>query len=240
MSIVLFILGLIIGSFLNVCIYRIPEGISVVNPRSFCPYCRRQLSWLDNIPVVSYLLLRGRCRYCGEKISIQYPLVELLTGIIFLLFYVKFGVSVKFILFVTISSLLIIAFFIDLKYMLLPDVVIIPSIILSAIYGGIYGFPHNFITAGIFTLIFYLLRVIFKGGLGVGDIELIFIFSLMLGLYGTLLVVIVSSLIGTIYGLYLIKKGRAGMKTKIPFGPFLIGAFILISSLNIPIFYLPH
>ncbi|MBC7319428.1 prepilin peptidase [bacterium] len=238
MSILLFLLGLIIGSFLNVCIYRIPEGISIVNPGSFCPKCKHQLSWLDNIPLVSYMLLKGRCRYCGAKISIQYPLVELLTGTIFLLFYIRFGISAEFILFASVSSLLIVALFIDLKYMLLPDVVIIPSIILSAIYGSIYGFPHNFIAAGIFTLMFYLLRVIFKDGLGIGDIELIFIFSLMLGFYGALLVVIISSLIGTIYGIYLIKKGRAGMRTKIPFGPFLIGAFLLVSSINIPAFYL--
>lgn len=240
MSIIIFLLGLLIGSFLNVCIYRIPEGISIVNPGSFCPKCRHPLSWLDNIPLVSYILLKGRCRYCGAKISIQYPLVELLTGIVFLLFYTRFGFSAEFILFTSVSSLLIIALFIDLKYMLLPDIVIIPSIILSAIYGSIYGFPYNFVTAGVFSLTFYLLRVIFKDGLGIGDIELIFIFSLMLGFYGVLSVVIVSSLVGTIYGIYLIRKGKAGMRTKIPFGPFLIGAFLFVSLINIPAFYLPR
>ncbi len=240
MSIILFLIGLIIGSFLNVCIYRIPEGISIVIPGSFCPHCKHKLSWIDNIPLVSYILLKGRCRYCAKKIPLQYPLVELLTGVIFILFYRRFGISAEFILFLSTSSLLIIAFFIDLRYMVLPDVVIIPSIILSVIYGSIYGFPNNFITAGIFVLIFYLLRVIFSGGLGIGDVELIFIFSLMLGFYGTLMVVVISSLIGTIYGVYLIRKGRAGMRTKIPFGPFLIGAFLLVSSLNIQAFYLPH
>lgn len=238
MSILVFLLGLIIGSFLNVCIYRIPEGISIVTPGSFCPCCKHSLSWNDNIPLVSYIFLKGRCRYCGERISIQYPIVELLTGVIFFLFYKRFNISIDFLLFTSISSLLIISAFIDLKYMVLPDVLMIPAIILSAVYGIIYGFPYNFITAGIFALIFYLLRLIFKGGLGTGDIELIVIFSLMLGFYGTLLVVIASSLIGSIYGLYLIKKGRAEMKTKIPFGPFLIGAFIFVSSLNIPAFYL--
>lgn len=238
MNILIFIFGLIIGSFLNVCIYRIPEGISVISPGSFCPHCRHPLSWLDNIPLFSYIFLRGRCRYCKEKISLQYPIVELVTGIIFLLFYIRFGLSLDFILFVSVSSLLLIALFIDLRYMLLPDVIIIPCIILSLIYGISHGFPYNFITAGIFATMFYLLRILFKGGLGTGDIELVIIFSLMLGFYSTLLVIIISSLIGTIYGLYLIKKGRAGMKTKIPFGPFLISSFILVSLINIPGFYL--
>jgi len=240
LSILIFILGIIIGSFLNVCIYRIPEGISIISPGSFCPHCKHPLSWIDNIPLLSYIFLRGRCRYCKGKISLQYPIVELVTGIIFLLSYKRFGLSLDFISFVSVSSLLLIALFIDLRYMLLPDVVIIPCIVLSVIYGILHGFPYNFITAGIFALIFYLLRVLFKGGLGTGDIELIVIFSLMLGFYSTLLVIIFSSLIGTIYGLYLIKKGRAGMKTKIPFGPFLISSFILVSLINTPVFYLPR
>lgn len=240
MSILIFIFGLIIGSFLNVCIYRIPEGISIISPDSFCPHCRHQLSWLDNIPLFSYIFLRGRCRYCKEKISWQYPVVELVTGIIFLLFYIRFDFSLDFTFFVSVSSLLLVALFIDLRYMLLPDIVIIPCIVLSVIYGILYGFPYNFISAGIFAIMFYLLRILFRGGLGTGDIELIAIFSLMLGFYNTLLVIIISSLIGTIYGLYLIKKGRAGMKTKIPFGPFLISSFIIVSLINTPIFYLPR
>ena len=240
MSILVFLFGLVIGSFLNVCIYRIPRGISIVSPGSFCPNCRHKLSWSDNIPFVSYILLKGRCRYCGEKISLQYPVVELVTGIIFFGFFRKFGLSLDFIFFTSIASLLLISAFIDLRYMLLPDITLIPCIVLSAVYGVIYGFPYNFITAGIFAFMFYLLRIIFKGGLGMGDVELIVIFSLMLGFYGTLLVIIISSLTGTVYGLYLIKRGRAGMKTKIPFGPFLIGAFLLVSLVNIPIFYPPH
>jgi len=240
LSILVFLLGLVIGSFLNVCIYRIPEGISIITPRSFCPNCRHQLSWLDNIPLLSYILLKGRCRYCGERISPQYPVVELVTGILFFGFFRKFGFSLDFIIFTSIASLLLISAFIDLRYMLLPDVTLIPCIVLSAVYGIIYGFPYNFITAGIFAFMFYLLRVIFKGGLGIGDVELVVIFSLMLGFYGTLLVIIISSLTGTIYGLYLIKRGRAGMKTKIPFGPFLIGSFLLVSLINIPISYPPH
>ncbi|MGC8972412.1 MAG: prepilin peptidase [bacterium] len=240
MSVLIFIFGLIIGSFLNVCIYRIPEGISIVSPGSFCPNCKHPLSWLDNIPLLSYILLEGRCRYCKEKISLQYPMVELVTGIIFLLFYWRFGLSLDFAIFVSVSSLLLIALFIDLRYMLLPDIVVIPCIILSVIYGILQGVLFNFITAGIFALMFYLLRILFKGGLGTGDIELVIIFSLMLGFYGTLLVIIISSVVGTMYGLYLIKKGRAELRSKIPFGPFLISSFLLLSLINIQVFYLPR
>jgi leader peptidase (prepilin peptidase)/N-methyltransferase len=124
--------------------------------------------------------------------------------------------------------------------MVLPDSLIIPSIILSCANGFLYNFPYSFMSTGIFALLFYLLRVIFRDGLGLGDIELIVIISLMLGFYSTLLVIIISSLIGSIYGLYLIKKGKAQMRTKIPFGPFLISSFIIVSLINIPSFYLLH
>ncbi len=240
MTVFIFLFGVIIGSFLNVCIYRIPEGISIVTPGSFCPRCKHPLSWRDNIPLFSYIFLRGRCRYCNNKISLQYPLVEFITGMIFLLFYLKFGLSFSFFVFITVASLLLIAMFIDLKFMLLPDVVMLPGIIISIIYALIYGFPYNFISALGFAVAFYALGAIFKGGLGFGDVELIVIISLLLGFYETLSVVILSSLIGTIYGLYLIKKENAGMRTKIPFGPFLISSFLLVSIFNIQVFYLPH
>lgn len=240
MTVFIFLFGVIIGSFLNVCIYRIPEGISIVTPGSFCPRCKHPLSWRDNIPLFSYIFLRGRCRYCNNKISLQYPLVEFITGMIFLLFYLKFGLSFSFFVFITVASLLLIAMFIDLKFMLLPDIVMLPGIIISIIYALIYGFPYNFISALGFAVAFYALGVIFKGGLGFGDVELIVIISLLLGFYETLSVVILSSLIGTIYGLYLIKKENAGMRTKIPFGPFLISSFLLVSIFNIQVFYLPH
>lgn len=240
MSILIFLFGLIIGSFLNVCIYRIPEGISIITPRSFCPKCKHTLSWEDNIPLLSYILLKGKCRYCNEKISFQYPLVELITGITFLLFYLKFGFSFDFFIFIAITSLLLIAMFIDLRFMILPDVVMIPSIVISIIYAFIHGFPYNLITALIFASMFYILRVIFKGGLGLGDVELIIIISLLLGFYRTLSVIVVSSFIGTLYGIYLIKKGRAEMKSKIPFGPFLITSFLLVAIFNIQVFYQLH
>lgn len=240
MSFIVFIFGIIIGSFLNVCIYRIPKGLSILAPGSFCPLCKHPLSWKDNIPILSFLFLRGRCRYCGDRISYQYPLVELATGFIFFLFYLKFGLTLSFFIYIAVSSLLFVSIFIDLRYMVLPDSLIIPAIALSCVNGFLFGFPNNFISAVIFSTIFYLLRIAFKDGLGLGDIELIVIISLMLGFYNTLFVIIISSLAGSIYGLYLIKKGKAQMRTRIPFGPFLISSFILTSLINIPSFYLLH
>lgn len=240
MNILIFFLGVIVGSFLNVCIYRIPEGISIITPGSFCPICKHHLSWRDNIPLLSFILLKGRCRYCGGRISLQYPLVELITGIIFLLFYLKFDLSFNFFIFISVSSLLLIAMFIDLRFMLLPDIVMYPSIIIGVFYTIVTRLPYNLLTAVGFAVGFYLLGVIFKGGLGLGDVELIAIISLLLGFYGTLSVVIISSLTGTMYGLYLIKKGRAGLKSRVPFGPFLITSFLLVSIFNIPVFCQLH
>lgn len=240
MNILIFFLGVIVGSFLNVCIYRIPEGISIITPGSFCPICKHHLSWRDNIPLLSFILLKGRCRYCGGRISLQYPLVELITGVIFLLFYLKFDLSFNFFIFISVSSLLLIAMFIDLRFMLLPDIVMYPSIIIGVFYTIVTRLPYNLLTAVGFAVGFYLLGVIFKGGLGLGDVELIAIISLLLGFYGTLSVVIISSLTGTMYGLYLIKKGRAGLKSRVPFGPFLITSFLLVSIFNIPVFCQLH
>ena len=131
MILLIFIYGLLIGSFLNVCIYRIPRDESIVFPSSHCTTCSTKLKWYDNIPLFSYITLKGKCGYCGEKISIQYPLIELLNAILYLLLFYKFNLSVDFVFYALISSVLLAITIIDIKEMIIPDSLVITILILS-------------------------------------------------------------------------------------------------------------
>lgn len=151
LNIFIFVSGLIVGSFLNVCIHRIPLGESIIRPRSFCPRCKKILPWYDNIPLLSYLLLKGRCRFCKERISFRYFLIELITALSFLLTFLYFGLSFKFFFYSTLVSFLIVASFIDIDYRIIPDEVSVTGILaglaLSFFYSlsRIYEFPYLFI-----------------------------------------------------------------------------------------------
>ena len=131
MTILIFTYGILIGSFLNVCIYRIPREESIAFPSSHCPTCNTSLKWYDNIPVVSYISLKGRCRYCSTKISSQYPIIEFFNAIIYLTLFYKFNLSIDFIFYAFISSTLIVITMIDLKEMIIPDSLVITLLILS-------------------------------------------------------------------------------------------------------------
>lgn len=135
----IFITGLIFGSFFNVVIYRLPEGKSIIAPRSFCPSCGAKLKAYDLIPVFSFIFLRGKCRYCGCKISFRYPLVELVTGVVFVILYIKFGLSVEFIFTVFLMSILLMVFFIDLEHMIIPN-----ELVIAGLIGGIALFVLRF------------------------------------------------------------------------------------------------
>src|SRR6056297_1519304 len=131
---IIFSIGLVIGSFLNVVIYRLPKNNSIVFPSSHCPECNTQLNYYDLIPVFSYIFLKGKCRYCGEKISLQYPIVELLTGLLFLLDFLNYGLTSEFIIFILLMSSLIIVSFIDLKYQIIPNEITFSFIPLGLIF----------------------------------------------------------------------------------------------------------
>lgn len=236
MIILIFIYGLLIGSFLNVVIYRIPREENIAWPGSHCPGCGHGLKWYDNIPLLSYLLLRGRCRYCKEEISLQYPLVEALNGIIYVLLYIFFyQVKLDFVFLALISSTLLAILVIDLKEQLIPDVlvviVLISSIIHKALLHFLEGIPFPLtdsllgliIAGGLFLLIVFVSR----GGMGGGDVTLIGALGFVLGVRGILMVIFLSFVLGSVISIFLLAARIKSRKDPIPFGPFIVISFYI-------------
>ncbi|MCH8290839.1 prepilin peptidase [Candidatus Poribacteria bacterium] len=242
-SIFIFILGLAIGSFLNVCIYRIPrEGLSIHSPRrSVCPECEVPIQFYDNIPVLSYLLLRGRCRNCKTKISIVYPLVELITGGLFLLMFYRFGLTLDLLRGCLFVSLLVPIAWIDARWYIIPNAIIVVGLILGlaitlsiSLAQGDWGYLIKHLIAAVaggggMMLIAVLGSAIFrKPAMGGGDIKLMSVLGLFLGLWPDLLVVIiVSAFTGSIVGGILIARSGKKAHSPIPYGPFLVVAALL-------------
>lgn len=243
----IFVLGLIIGSFLNVVIFRLENEEKMVNDRSKCLHCKHFLIWSDLIPVLSFIFLKRKCRYCGENISWQYPLVELGTGILFIMaFGIWYWVSnIFYLLFLFyIISVLIVIFVYDLKHYIIPDKVIYPAIVVAFVYkifeilkfnhldliGNLITIFNPFIAAILAGAFFYAIIIITKGkGMGGGDMKLGFLMGLILGWPLVLLSLFLSFIIGSVVGIFLIFLGNKKMKSVIPFGPFLVlGTFIAL------------
>ena len=235
MYILIFVFGIIIGSFLNVCIYRIPRGESIAFPPSHCTHCSHPLAWYDLIPVLSYLSLRGKCRYCGGAISPQYPIIELLNGILYLFIYHYFGVSLEFAFYCFMASILIIISLIDFYEQIIPDGLILLIFVSTVLYKAaayfLYGNPiafrdgiFGFLSGGLLLLIIALVS---KGAMGGGDIKLIAVLGLILGLKKAILNILLSFIIGAVFSLYLLLSGKKGRKDAIPFGPFINTSFII-------------
>lgn len=159
-----FVFGLVVGSFLNVCIYRIPREQSIIKPRSHCPKCRKLVTWYDNIPLLSYILLGGKCRYCKEKISLQYFIVELITGLMFLLFYNRFGFTAISLIYVVFVCGLIIATFVDFNFRIIPDEIDIGGIVLGLLISFIYPLLQK-TDSHLLGLFRSLLGVVIGGGI---------------------------------------------------------------------------
>lgn len=224
--------GLIIGSFLNVCICRIPQQMSVINPPSHCPDCGNRLKPLHLIPVISFLRYKGRCAYCGTKISWQYPLVEILTGLLYGLTVYRFGLTADTIVYLFLISLLIVISFIDLKLKIIPNGLIIIGLVvglainimrpLTTFSGGLVGF----FSAG---CLFLAIAVLSKGGMGGGDIKLAAMLGLWLGWQQAFLGFFLAFLSGAAVGIGLMATGQKSRKDAIPFGPFIsLGALLSI------------
>ncbi len=221
--------GAAIGSFLNVLIYRIPEGQSIVFPSSRCPKCTHSIRFYDNIPIISYLVLRGRCRDCREKISLRYPIVEAITALLSMFLFWKYGLSIKYVFSFTFTCALIVITFIDLDHQIIPDVITLPGIplfflmavffmgipILEALLGILIG-------GGCLFAIAFLYEIITKReGMGGGDIKLLAMLGAFLGWKSIFFILFVSSLLGAVVGIsVMIAKGK-DMKYAVPFGPFL-------------------
>jgi leader peptidase (prepilin peptidase)/N-methyltransferase len=223
-------LGLIIGSFLNVCIHRLPIDESVVSPSSRCPSCRRPVRLWDNIPLVSFLILRGRCRDCGRPISWRYPLVELANGVGYTLLVWRFGVGPPTAVYAALYSSLLVVTFIDLDHQIIPDRITLPGMVVGLTVSSVI-LPVGFLNAliGLFLggALFYGMAVASRGGMGGGDIKLIAMIGAFLGWKQVLLTIFIGALAGSVIGLFLMAFKGKSRKYAVPFGPFLsLGAVI--------------
>ncbi len=236
--ILIFLFGLCIGSFMNVCIYRLPASKSISDPpRSVCPSCNNPIPFYDNIPVVSYILLKGRCRHCSVTIPFRYLMVEFMSGVVALSILFKFGLTFEgFIYFVFISSLLVITF-IDIDHKIIPDVITLPGIplgILASFALPAITFKDSFfgllVGGGSLLAVAWTYNLITRtDGMGGGDIKLLAMIGTIIGWKGVILTIFASSAAGTLIGVTLMLAKGKNMKLAIPFGPFLsMGAITYI------------
>ncbi len=233
------IIGMVMGSFYNVLIYRLPRKISIIDPkRSFCPICGHQLAWKDNIPLISYLILKGRCRYCAAAISVRYPIVEMLTASLFTLaIYLTNNMIDLFSLWIFFSAA-IVASAIDFEYMLIPD----SAVIVTGIGGLLWSWHHGHITLSLITAafafgIFLLIYLLSKGGMGFGDVEYFGVLALFLTPFSAVMSVLIASVVALAYALPQVIVHKAGRKTRVPFGPFLAIGTTIAMLLNFHLFY---
>src|SRR5438874_4160798 len=251
------VFGVVIGSFLNVVIRRLPEGNSIIRPRSHCPNCKRLIRSYDNVPILSYFLLGGRCRHCNRKISIRYPLVEALSGIVGLLMYDKFGLGIEWVIFFSFSAALIVLAFIDLDHRILPDPITLNGIwvgVLASVYlAQVSPLVARLLrTAGlevtnarVIALIASLIGALVGGGLlwgvagaylrlrgiegmGFGDVKMMAMVGAFLGAPLALLTIMIGSLLGSVIGLLYIRFAGKSRQYELPFGSFLAAAGIVV------------
>ena len=240
----LIIIGGLWGSFANVCIVRLPEDKGVVSGRSNCPKCKKQINWYDNIPIISYFILNGKCRKCKKPISFQYVVVELLSIVSFVTIYLIYGFSFTTLLLIILSLGFIIIFFIDLKHFIIPDVITFPLMALGfiksfipnldpifpyyvlSLIGGVFGYGI------IWGIIFFYKQVKKKEGMGLGDAKLLAVIGFWFGLDAVPFIILLSSTIALIsVAPDLIKKSKK-MSTQIPFGPYIIAANLIFLLLE--------
>jgi leader peptidase (prepilin peptidase)/N-methyltransferase len=228
------LIGLSIGSFLNVCIYRLPRGESLMWPASHCTSCGRPLSWYENVPVIGWLALRGRCRTCGERISIVYPIVELVTGIVFVCGYLIYGWTPLLAVRLLFACAMIVLFVIDLQHQILPNVITLPGIVIGFVLsfllppGWIPSLLGILLGGGVlFAIMEAYARARGYEGLGMGDVKMLAMIGAFLGWPLMLLTLVLASFAGSVIGVAMIASRRGGMKTALPFGTFLaVGALV--------------
>ena len=248
--------GLLIGSFLNVCIYRLPRDLSVVAPRSFCPECDRPIAWYDNVPLLSYALLAGRCRRCGASIPWRYPVVELLTAVLFFIAVWILGVNAAAIKYCVFAAILVTLIFSDLEEKILPDEFTLGGVILGLIFaavapttGGMWrvllfnvtrndrvlslvesAFAAAISSGALWVVGFAYEKLRHREGLGLGDVKMIAMIGTFLGLQGVLLTLMLGSVLGALVGVAIIVISRKDAATyELPFGSFLGVAALIIA-----------
>lgn len=257
LSVLTFVWGACVGSFLNVCIYRIPRELSIIRPRSHCPNCQQLIPWHHNIPLLSFVVLRGRCRHCGQRISPRYFAVELLTAVLFLLIWLKFTpnntpsplglVPVSDWRLIPVYWLavagLILGAFVDLEHLIIPDRVTLGGIVAGLVLSAAVPALHNtvsvkqalFLSAlgaavgwGLLWLVGVVGTMIFrKDAMGFGDVKLLGAIGAFLGWPAVIFTIVVSSFFGSVVGLFLVLSGRKALQSRIPYGPYLALAAVL-------------
>ena len=241
-----FVLGGIWGSFCNVCIYRLPLEKNIIKGRSFCTSCEKQINWYDNIPLLSFIFLKGKCRRCTSKINLQYFIVELLSAISFVLIYYLYGVSITTLLLIILTIFFIIIFFIDLKHYIIPNELTFPLMFIgfvksfdpnlnqslfpnyiNSLIGGLFGYSI------IWLIIFFYKNLRKKEGMGLGDAKLIAVVGFWFGWFSIPFTIFISSLVALIFSVPSLLKKTRDMSTQIPFGPFIIiGCLIYVYFAN--------
>ena len=223
-----FCFGLAIGSFANVCIYRLPRKESVAFPGSHCPECSAPIRPQDNIPLISYLVLGGKCRDCTTRISPVYPAIELVTALLLLAGFFKFGLTFDFLGYALVAPTLVIITAIDIEHQIIPDVITLPGIVFGFVVG-IYTIGYADSLLGLFlgSGLFYLLALFSNGGMGGGDIKYIAAAGALLGWQKVLLVIFIGAFLGSIVGLFQIAVQKKSRKSLIPFGPFLAAGTLI-------------
>ncbi|MEP6761425.1 MAG: prepilin peptidase [Sporichthyaceae bacterium] len=232
--------GLLIGSFVNVVVWRVPRGESIVSPPSACPSCGESIRPRDNVPVLSWLLLRGRCRHCQARISARYPIVELLTGVVFAVMAVRFGADAVLPAFLYLGAIGVALTMIDLDVKRLPNAIVLPSYVVALallttaalVQGDLSSLLRAVLGMAALFALYFLLALVYPAGMGFGDVKLAGVLGLYLGWLGWAEVVtggFLGFFFGGLVGVALMVARRAGRKSQIPFGPFMIvGAFAAI------------
>ena len=234
---VCFIIGACIGSFLNVCIYRIPQNMSIISPASFCPACLSTIPFYCNIPILSYIFLKGRCKFCKNPIPIRYPLIEFFTGILYVFIFFKSGISLESLFWCAFISVLITVSMIDIDHRIIPDIISISGILIfssafiflpemtffKSLTGILFGGGLLYVIAALY---FFIKN---KEGMGGGDIKLLAMIGAALGVKGVLFTIFCGSVLGAVVGGSIILFQKKDTDFRIPFGPFLsIGSLIYI------------
>ena len=228
-------LGAIVGSFLNVCVYRIPRSLSIVFPGSQCPNCKTHIAFYDNIPILSYLILKGKCRHCHAPISIKYPLVEAMNAVLYLGIFLKFGLSFTTLVYFIFVSILIVVSFIDFGFRIIPDGLSFSGIVLGFLSSlfilqitWLQSLLGILIGGGLLLAVALTYeKITHKEGMGGGDVKLLAMIGAFTGWQGIPFVILVSSFVGAIVGIIFIILTKKDTKFAIPFGPFLSFAAIL-------------